>query len=518
MNRPSAETKSTPENPFAATRSNSPARVMEGLGLLTLLGLAVWCVKVSWRKWPDPLVDFGLQLYTAWRLSQGGALYHDFIYSYGPLSVHFNAGLFRVFGPGIMVLAIANLFIYTLILALAYYLFRRAWGALGAFAASAVFISVFSFSQLAGVANYNYVTPYSAESVHGILLILLMVPVACRWQRESSLKFSFLLGLGGGMSAVLKPEFMLAMGVLGSACVVLRLAQRKKIRLLEILLLLTGTLLPTLCFTLWFARNESLRAAFIDASQAWWLVVVQQVQNSDLQQWNFSGFDNPGANLLGELKSTFSAGLLVMGIGLAGWIINRSWNIAVRMAIVIALGCVLWFIPHPGGWRNAGQCLPGLILIVLIIVAWQVRAGWHASTGLKTRPATALFLALLGVAMLARMLLFARIGHMGFFQAALAAMVVVAFLTSNLPQLAGAVGRGGDLVRCAFLILIFAGCGTIMHESRVILDDQTEVVGTGRDRFYATIRNLNETGALVNWAAEKMRAAPPEATLLVLPE
>ena len=52
-----------------------------------------------------PISDAGTQWYVFWRLSQGAALYHDFVWNYGPLSAWFNAGLFRRFGPGMMVLA-----------------------------------------------------------------------------------------------------------------------------------------------------------------------------------------------------------------------------------------------------------------------------------------------------------------------------------------------------------------------------------------------------------------------------
>ena len=75
----------------------------------------VLAATLSWRKWPDPIVDFGQQCYAVWRLTQGAALYHDFVWNYGPFSICFNAWLFRCFGPGIMVLAAANLVIYGLI-------------------------------------------------------------------------------------------------------------------------------------------------------------------------------------------------------------------------------------------------------------------------------------------------------------------------------------------------------------------------------------------------------------------
>jgi hypothetical protein len=121
------------------------ARIGEILGLGALAGLAAYLVAQSWRKWPEPLIDFGRELYLPWRLSHGALLYRDADDFYGPLSQYLNAGIFRVFGPGLMILAAANLVIFAGILASIYVLFRRAWGWSAALASCAVFVSVFGF-------------------------------------------------------------------------------------------------------------------------------------------------------------------------------------------------------------------------------------------------------------------------------------------------------------------------------------------------------------------------------------
>src|SRR5436309_2003825 len=95
----------------------------EGFGFLILFLLVVFFLATSWRKWADPVIDAGYQWYGAWQISQGAVLYRDFSWCYGPLSVHFNGLLFNIFGPGVMVLAIANLAIYGVILLLGYLTF-----------------------------------------------------------------------------------------------------------------------------------------------------------------------------------------------------------------------------------------------------------------------------------------------------------------------------------------------------------------------------------------------------------
>src|SRR5580704_8837636 len=108
--------------------------------IIVLILLTVCFLKISWRKWADPIVDSGLQWYGFWRLSQGASLYHDIAWNYGPFSAFFNAALFKLFGPSMMVLVAANLVIYAAIVTLVYIAFRRAGGWLAAFAATAVFI------------------------------------------------------------------------------------------------------------------------------------------------------------------------------------------------------------------------------------------------------------------------------------------------------------------------------------------------------------------------------------------
>ena len=68
-------------------------------------GLTAW----SWGTWPDVLVDFGRELYVAWRLAEGDVLYRDVASFYGPFSPYVNGALFRLVGAGLQTLVVANL-------------------------------------------------------------------------------------------------------------------------------------------------------------------------------------------------------------------------------------------------------------------------------------------------------------------------------------------------------------------------------------------------------------------------
>ncbi len=145
----------------------------EWLGLAALAGLTLFFLATSWRKWPDPLVDFGRELYVPWRLSHGALLYRDVEDIYGPLSRVHKRRPIRAVRPRPHGAGGRQPRGFAAILAAIYILFRRAWGAGAALASGAVFVSGFGFSQFLTIGNYNYAAPYSHEATHGLLVCLL---------------------------------------------------------------------------------------------------------------------------------------------------------------------------------------------------------------------------------------------------------------------------------------------------------------------------------------------------------
>lgn len=64
-----------------------------------LAGLAISLAYISWGKWPDPLIDFGRELYLPWRITQGAVLFKDEMHLYGPLSPYLNSLFFESAAP-----------------------------------------------------------------------------------------------------------------------------------------------------------------------------------------------------------------------------------------------------------------------------------------------------------------------------------------------------------------------------------------------------------------------------------
>ena len=134
--------------------------------------LAWW----SWRKWPDPLIDFGRELYVPWRITQGAVLHRDIASLFGPLSPYVNALWFRLFGVSLTTLIFCNLAILAAVLAGLYHLVRLSADRLAATLVTLSVMLLFGFSQYVAVGNYNFVTPYSHETTHGLALsVALMV-------------------------------------------------------------------------------------------------------------------------------------------------------------------------------------------------------------------------------------------------------------------------------------------------------------------------------------------------------
>ena len=496
-----------------------PPWLGEAAGIALLAALLEYFLSASWRKWPDPVIDSGPQWYAAWRIARGGMLFHETAWTYGPLSVYANGLLFKVFGASLTVLFAFNLIVYGGILALAYGVFRRAWGRLGAFAACAVFISVFSFSHLTAVGNYNYAAPYAHETTHGMVLMFLTLLAAAAWQRARSAPLAFVLGTCGGLSAVLKPEFMLAAGALGLAALALRALQGQPVAWREWALLAAGAAWPTLAFALGFAASESFGLAWEHACNAWWRVLVHPIEVSGFAagQRLFAGFDHPWRNAWLEFKDGLCALLVVGATWGAGWFVNRP-SALIRILAAVVLGGLAASVRLEGGWFHVGRCLPLLTAVALVFYGVCLRRQWRRAGRLEPEAVMRWLLAVLAAALLARMVLFARVYHFGFFQAAVAAMVAAAMMVAEIPRWAGQGRAGRAAAAAGGLLVLTLGCGSIAAKSIAIRAGQTQPVGSGGDRFYAFARQIDPTGTLVDWVVQRLAGAPPSATLLVLPD
>jgi hypothetical protein len=493
------------------------SRLLEVVGLVVLVSLGIFFLTTSWRKWPDPLIDFGAQLYAAWRICNGAVLYRDVSCVYGPLSQYFNAGIFALFGPGLIVMAMANIVIFVCILAITYLLARQGWGRISAFASTAILISVFGFSHLVHGGNYNYVTPYAHETTHGVLICLVLCLVLVRWFENPNAVSVFLAGLLFGLTIILKPEFIFAGATMTLVAVLARWRVDRRLSIRTFLIWMVATVLPTILFTFYFRRYFSWPEAFAAASRAWLNVLDPSFRN-DYLEIRLLGLDRPWPNLLRQIIATAIVCALVGFLGLLVKLSERKmppwlfWTGAALLAA--AVGTASWLFRD---WINIGPYLLGFVAVYTstILISFFFR---RADQATLNRNLCRLLVAALASTLMARMFLNPRIYHYGYYQAALAGALFPAVLITELPQRLGAQIRGRTFALIGVVALLLPGVVKVARRSQHALALKTTPVASGRDRFYTFAPQVDAFGQIMNEVVEALQKTGDGQTLLVLPE
>src|SRR5262245_47947682 len=156
-------------------------RHKKALGLVVVLFGYALALALSWRKWPDLLVDFGTQLYLPWQLVSGSVLYRDVMYlTGGPLSQHYHALLFSLFGPSLLTIVVSNIILGAGLLVLMYRCFLATSDVWTATAISLAVALVFACNQYSNIGNFNFITPYCNELWHGLVLSVVAVALLSR--------------------------------------------------------------------------------------------------------------------------------------------------------------------------------------------------------------------------------------------------------------------------------------------------------------------------------------------------
>jgi hypothetical protein len=418
-----------------------------------------------------------------------------------------------------MVLVTANLVIFAAILALSYSLFRRAWGVAGALAACLVFVSLFAFSQFLVCSNFNYAMPYAHEATHGLLVSLALVALLSGWVDRPTWPKSLVAGLLFGLTLVLKPEFILAGCAVMAMAGILCWRRLGKIPGPACASFSLGALLPTALFVAYFSRHFPFAEAVQAASRAWSSLLLHPDIVSKKYQLVFLGIDQPWTNLVVHVRKTLLA-IVTLGAlgGIAAFALKRAgvfarWSL---MALTVATALVIGLKAE---WGDIGRCLLGLNLLYLGLV-WSGRLRRVPSSEPADKAVfnRRILLTVFAVVLMSRMILNGRILQFGFFQAALAAMVLVAIVCAESAEWMPLV-RGRRLAMAALgAALLVPGIVWCSAVSQRFLRAQTYAVGEGRDRFYTYSVNVEVTGYLINAVLEILRELPHDSVLLTLPE
>ena len=495
-------------------------RRLAWLGPLALALLFVALARWTWGAWPDVLVDFGRELYVPWRLAAGDVLQRDIAWFNGPLSQHFNALLFRLAGVSLATLVWTNLTLLALFTGLWWSLLARLAGALSAGVACAVLLCVFAFAQLVGIANYNFIAPYSHEVTHGMLLATACLWTLVRWESRRGLAGPVVAGLLLGLCFLTKAEVFLAAAAACAVYLALALRSEREPAVPpahSLAFFLAGLLLPPAYA--FFAGYGNLGAGgSLRAVCGAWVHVLGGGASELAFYRSGMGLDAPRQRLI-ELAAWSGRWILVLGpCALLAARLRRGGEAAAACAagaLLFAAGLAAYSFRRPD-WLAALRPLPLFVALIGAAALALVRRGATSDEApeLARRARAVLALCVFALVLLLKMLLNARAQHYGFALALPGTLLVVCALVGWLPEWLDRRGAAGGVLRAGALGLLTVGTLAHLDITRGMLARKPVQVGTGADAFRSDLR-----GRFVNSALELYsEVAGPGDTLAVLPE
>ncbi len=466
---------------------------------LAFAGVLIW----TWGTWPDVQIDFGREVYGAWRLAEGDVLQRDVAWLQGPLSVHWNALLFRLCGTSLRVLFVANIAFAAALGALLFVLLRALFGTLGGFAGALAFVLVFACLQLAGVGNYNFIAPYSHELTHGVGLALAALALLAWHEHEPRRWKVHALAFVAGLVALTKaePAFALAAALLLAAVRAHLRGRRSEERVASLqaatiaLLALTPAVLMLLALTPALGLHgaaEALAAPYVNLARGDVLALPFYRR--------LAGTDELGANLgrMALWLVGLSAGVAVL-VGVARFAPARARRPGAKERVLTLLGATLCFTLLPIPWLGTLAVLP-FVCLAALVPAW--RSGSLATLALFAFAA----------ALTAKIAFACSARHYGFALAMPGTVACIAAVASHRPWEQDFWRGHGPGLRIVVLGAVVAWSGAHLAESSRWLAIKTVRVGTGADAFLA-----DDRGTYANRALELLRTRT-DAAVAVLPE
>ena len=496
------------------------------LHAVTFVALTWW----SWRKWADPLVDFGRELYIPWQLSNDKVLYRDIAHLFGPFSQYLNALWFRLFGVSLTTLIVSNLAILAATVAGIHYLFAESCGPSAATAASMVVLLLFGFSQYVDdTGNYNFVCPYSHEATHSIALAVAVMVCLYRGVRDGHVRWFALAGVLFGFVLLTKAETSLAMAVAAAAglgCAMALDRQGFRVAAVRTSAFVGCVPAPSLGFLIYLSRHMPLAAAVRGLAGAWTTILVGAAARNVFYLRGM-GLDDPLGNGMRMLKMFLGFVLLVAALAAVdtAWPqrFRRSRNRSVAQRIVtlailiLSLGAILIVSVVAVPWTQFPRALPLISLSAVVVFAAMFIARRN------DRAAAVAFVPLVmwstfSFVLLGKIMLNARIYHYGFYLAMPATLVLAVVLVWLVPRWLHNGAGGGAIFRTVATLVCASGMAVYFGISQRLYRMKTLEIGSGGDAIFAFGPATEWRGTALIDTLRALEATPRDATLAVLPE
>ena len=481
-----------------------------GLPIILILGLSM--TTISWQKWADLIVDYGQQLYLPWQLSEGKVLYRDLDYLFGPFSAYLHALLFKIFEPGIMILAWFNLGVVAALSFLIYKLFEYFSDSLTATLTTLAFLGIFAFGQYAGGGNFNFVCAYSYELAHGVFLSFLILWIfTLTLERPTRLKL-ILIGLLTGLVYLTKPETFLAIAtalVLGLYFLFKKQNLSKNLLWLFLGAFLTPSILTTIYFSFQAPFSQALTYIFLP----WFHVIGSSISDSPLYRW-ILGTDYLGKNIWKMfyyffLTTGFCLGLILLDRGLESFSKKTSlagWGLS--LLLVSSLG--LWYNLFP--IFELTRSLPIIVLVYSIFLFFEIS---KSPSGVSNRRLGILVFSIFSLVLLFKMFFHAQVSHYGFALALPATLVLILILTHEIPKQASINLKPHKVYRpvAITIVAIFIGLHIQFQYNSYSLKGQP--IGKGPDTLIDYHSFLNPRGIIFNTAIDFIQKETPKGAQFV---
>lgn len=500
---------------------------MPGLILLFIvgIGMTIW----SWLCWPDPIVDFGRELYTPWQLTQGKVLYRDMVLFNGPLSQYFNAVLFACFGASLLTLVYANLLILAATVSLMFVMIRDVASRFAATLGCMTFLLIFVFNQYTRIGNFNWITPYSHELTHGIALSVMSLYFAKRWLASPHRIVALLTGLVTGLVFLTKVEVYVAcIGSLTLAWLIPLLFKHRDVRswMVDTILFALGMLIPPVTAWVLLSLAMPMSDALKGTMGSWAYVLDSEHAALPFFHWSIGGVSfSEQLIATGWMLGWYV--LMIAPIVMIGLAVRRGWMwrigafllcFVALMTVIVVQGeslltePMLW-LKSARNWSDFALPWPMLLLLlagVLFFKTWQTRKDKASFI----RWACSCVLVSFAFLLTLKMLMNVRTWQYGFALAMPAGVVMTVMLFEGLPRHFARLRvnpwllRGWGFVLWS-LVLIFH-----LNVASAFVRHKQVQVGSGLDHLYALGhgRQINDAVAFL-----KTNARPGE-TLTVMPD
>lgn len=485
-----------------------------GPGLIVLANVVM--LLSFWGRAPDPIIDFGRELYIPWRLTAGQQLYRDFTYFNGPFSPYFNALIFKIFGVSLQTLTILNVVLAMGMTALLYRFLVALGDRWSATTALILMPSVFTFAQLNGVPNFNWITPYSHDLTHGILLAFGMIGAIWMYVRSRRLGWITFAGMLLGFTFLTKAEVFLAafFAAAGGVALAAGSDDNPKRRWRAVGAFVAALLVIVVGAFALLHLFLSTHDVMLALAGSWRWLGNQQLLN--LRYFKLiNGTDDLGGSIATTLLWA-GAYCAIFGVILGAAVLMRGApkkrrTTAIAAGAVVFLG--LWCFWMQIEWRNF------IRPVQLFMMTGGLYLLWRVMRARRDRPTLAalalpLMLTIFAGALLGKIIWNVRPLHYGFALAMPATVLAINAIVYVGARLAESRGGSPELFRSVSLALILVATWAHMTIDASFMRKKEYVVGAGADAFLGDIR-----GKMISEASDYLAAnTRPDQTLVAMPE